>query len=92
MQTKHLLFTLFSALLLCPVFICAQYSDKDLYNAYLRRDMDHWKQYLDANAWQTLSLSEKKRYLNYEYGYSAPTMDTKNPWAEDYLKAFERHV
>ena len=92
MQTKHDFLILLSALLLCPVFLRAQYSDKDLYNAYLRRDMDHWKQYLDANAWQDLSLNEKKRYLNYEYGYIAPAIDTKKPWAEEYLKAFERHV
>ena len=76
MQTKHDFLILLSALLLCPVFLRAQYSDKDLYNAYLRRDMDHWKQYLDANAWQDLSLNEKKRYLNYEYGYIAPTIVT----------------
>ncbi|MGN0235863.1 MAG: hypothetical protein ACI4BD_06095 [Paludibacteraceae bacterium] len=91
-QEKYYLFVLLTALLLCPAIIRAQYSDQDLYNAYLRRDMDQWKHYLDENAWQSLSLSEKKRYLNYEYGYIAPAIDTKKPWAEDYLKAFESHV
>lgn len=76
----------------CPAMAADTYSDEYLYNAYLRRDMNAWKQYLDDTPWESCSVAEKKRYLNYEYGFIAPAIDNKQPWAEDYLKAFERHV
>ena len=83
------------ALLACvciPLFAETEYTDEYLYNAYLRRDMDAWKQYLDNSPWEKLSICEKQRYLNYEYGFIAPAIDNKQPWAEEYLHAFERHV
>lgn len=49
----------------------AQYTDKQLYQAYLQRDMDTWKAYIDASDWTKLTDSEKIRLINYEYGYVA---------------------
>ncbi len=47
----------------------AQYSDKQLYEAYLTEDMSLWADYLHTTSWQKANKQEKARVLNYMYGY-----------------------
>ena len=81
-----------AALLLASVFSFAQYSDAVLFDAYLRSDMSVWNAYLHAYDFNKLSLAEKERYLNYEYGYVATAIDLKEPDAEQHLQNFEKHI
>lgn len=68
------------------------YTDKVLFDAYLKTDMKVWDQYLHAVSFDQLSASEKQRYLNYEYGYVATAIDEKAPDAKQHLKDFETHI
>ena len=79
-----------TALLLASVSSFAQYSDAVLFDAYLRADMSVWNSYLHAYDFNKLSLREKERYLNYEYGYVATAIDQKEPDAEQHLQNFEK--
>lgn len=76
--------------------VCAyaqtQYSDSVLFAAFLRSDMKTWDKYLHAVSFDKASLSEKKRYLNYEYGYVATALDEKAPDAEQHLLDFGKHI
>ena len=49
----------------------AQYSNHQLYEAYITRDMSVWEQYIDSADWDSLDIEERKQLLNYEYGFSA---------------------
>ena len=52
--------------------IChAQYSNHQLYEAYITRDMSVWEQYIDSADWDELNTEQRKQLLNYEYGFSA---------------------
>lgn len=53
---------------LCRLSV-AQPTDRQLYDAYLRRDMQVWADYLDSIRWQDADDEEKSRILVYEYGY-----------------------
>jgi len=47
----------------------AEPTDRQLYDAYLRQDMQVWADYLNTSQWQTADNEEKSRILIYEYGY-----------------------
>lgn len=79
-------------LILCPVLCFAQYSDKAMYQAYLQQDMTFWNQYLHDTDWSTLTQKEKARYLNYEYGYVATAIDTKQDDAKQHVAWFLEHI
>ena len=49
----------------------AQYSNHQLYQAYITRDMSVWQQYIDSADWDSLNIEQRKQLLNYEYGFSA---------------------
>lgn len=83
---------LISLFLLCPILCMAQYSDKDLYAAYLSKDMSLWQRYLTQTEWSTLSPAEQARYLNYEYGYVATAIDTHAPDAKQLVARFGEHI
>ena len=70
----------------------AQYSDADLFRAYLATDMKTWDKYIHAHNFDKLSNKEKMRYINYEYGYVATAIDEKAPDAEKHLQDFEKHI
>ncbi len=83
---------LLAAFLLCTLSVYAEYTEEQLYQAYMERDMATWQHYIDEADWDTLSVSERKRLLNYEYGFVAVAIDNKYPNAVDYLTHFRNHV
>lgn len=83
---------LLAVLLLIPVFGLAQYSERDLYNAYLRSDMSLWKEYIEHTDWDAIAIAEKQRLLNYQYGYVAFAISAEDKDAEAHLLRFERHT
>lgn len=58
----------------------------------MRTDMKVWDKYLHSVKFENLSAAEKKRYINYEYGYVATAIDEKAPDAEQHLQNFEKHI
>ena len=77
---------------LSPILCLAQYSDKEMYQAYLKQDMAYWDSYIHHYNWSQLSKSEKERYLNYEYGYIATAIDEKQPDAKKHNDDFLEHI
>ena len=84
--------TIFFAFLMSGMLSMAQYSDADLFRAYLATDMKTWDKYIHAHNFDKLSNKEKMRYINYEYGYVATAIDEKAPDAEKHLQDFEKHI
>lgn len=84
--------------LICLSVICAcamaqaQYTDKVLCDAYMAENMKVWDAYLHSVSFSKLSLTEQKRYLNYEYGYVATAINEKAPDAKQHLKDLEAHI
>ena len=59
-------------ILLMVSSICqAQYSNHQLYQAYITRDMSVWEEYIESADWDTMDTEQRKQLLNYEYGFSA---------------------
>ena len=79
-------------MLLCSGLGFAQFSDEELYTAYLVADMSVWDRYLRTTEWDDLSLLERTRYINYEYGYIATAIDTKQPDAKEQNERFKSHI
>ena len=84
--------TLLISLLFCSLLCCAQYTDEQLYKAFLQQDMSVWQKYITTTDWQTLSVGERQRLMNYEYGFLATAIEKKDPRADEYLTAFRTHV
>lgn len=91
--------TLLTTLLLCATMMWAQFSDADLFAAYLRNDMTTWKAYIDGSNWDKLSQKEKCRLIGYEYGFVAFQLDEDKKVKDEskhlgpkYLEAFRQHV
>ncbi len=72
--------------------LCLAQTDRALYEAYLRKDMTVWQEYIDHADWARLSNREKERLLNYEYGYAAYISDKDAAAADFYLKQFNQHI
>ena len=70
----------------------AQYSNHQLYQAYLEQDMSVWQQYIDSSDWDSAMEEEKKRLLNTEYGYVAYVVTYDAAKAEDVLGRYENHL
>lgn len=87
-MNRILLFTLLTYSAVC----FAHYSDERLYEAFLRQDMSEWKAYIDDTSWDTISVEERLRLLNYEYGYIAAVIEQPDSQVEKYLAAFRAHV
>ena len=80
-------------LLLLGSRLCmAQFSDQELYAAYLQRDMTVWQKYLASVDFDKASVDEQKRYLNYEYGYVAYAVSNKQDNARKLLDTFEKNL
>lgn len=80
-------------ILLMVSSIChAQYSDHQLYEAYLNRDMSVWEEYISAADWETMDIEEQKRMLNYEYGFSAYILGQDTTKARVFVSNFDQHL
>lgn len=85
-------FSILLILLFCSAICCAQFTDEQLYKAYLDSDMSVWRTYITTTDWERLDTDERKRLINYEYGFVATAIDEKDPQAEDFLRRFREHV
>lgn len=70
----------------------AQYSNHQLYQAYLDQDVTIWGEYIASVEWEKLSLEEKKQLLNYEYGYTAVILGQDKENAKAVLQRYEQHL
>ena len=70
----------------------AQYSNHQLYQAYLEQDVAIWGEYIASCNWDSLSVEEKKQVLNYEYGYTAVVLGGKKEQAKIILQRYEQHL
>ncbi len=85
--------TAFLMAFLMTTLVCyAQYTEEQLYNAYLHQDMSVWKNYIGTARWEKMSIAERKQLINYEYGFIATAIDADDPQADEYLTRFRQHV
>jgi hypothetical protein len=70
----------------------AQYSNHQLYQAYLNQDVTIWGEYIASCKWDSLKVEEKKQMLNYEYGYTAVILGGDEAFAKRQLQSYEAHV
>lgn len=70
----------------------AQYSNRQLYQAYLDQDVTIWGEYIASVEWEKLSLEEKMQLLNYEYGYTAVILGQDKEKAKAVLQRYEQHL
>ena len=70
----------------------AQYSNHQLYQAYITRDMSVWEQYIDAAQWEDMTTEERTQLLNYEYGYSAYILGIDTEKAKQCIQHFTTHL
>lgn len=70
----------------------AQYSNHQLYQAYLDQDVTIWGEYIASTEWDNLSIEEKKQLLNYEYGYTAVVLGKDKEQAKAMLQRYEQHL
>lgn len=70
-----------------------QFSDKQLYQAYMQSDLTLWGQYIDAQHWSQLNHQQRRRLINYEYGY-IPVLADKGHMeaAAKYLQQYNQHL
>lgn len=82
----------FSMLLIVQLAF-GQFSDEQLYMAYMSSDLTLWGQYIDAQEWEHLTHSERLRLINYEYGYIPVLADQqRTEEAARYLRQYEQHL
>ena len=70
----------------------AQYSNHQLYQAYITRDMSVWKQYINSADWENLDTEQRKQLLNYEYGYSAYILGINVEEGKQCIQRFASHL
>jgi predicted Zn-dependent protease len=70
----------------------AQYSNHQLYQAYITRDMSVWQQYIDSADWENLDTEQRKQLLNYEYGYSAYILGINVEEGKQCIQRFASHL
>ena len=69
-----------------------QYSNHQLYQAYIEQDVSSWGEYIAQMDWDSLSVEEKKQLLNYEYGYTAVALGGEKAHAKSVLQRYEQHL
>lgn len=72
--------------------VAAQFTDKDLYDAYLRQDISLWDEFIETADFESMTVRQQLRFLNYEYGYVAAAIGAQADDAEKHLAAFEKHI
>lgn len=70
----------------------ADYTDEQLYHAYLSGDISIWGEYIAGCQWEELSSKERTRLINYEYGYIPVEADKNNPQCRQLLDAYWNHL
>jgi hypothetical protein len=70
----------------------AQYSNHQLYQAYLDQDVTIWGEYIASTEWDSLTIEEKKQLINYEYGYTAVVLGKDKEQAKERLQHYEQHL
>ena len=73
-------------------YCLAQYSNHQLYLAYLDQDMTTWEEYIASADWDKLNVEEKRQLLNYEYGFSAYILSKDIDKAKDFIARYEQHI
>lgn len=73
-------------------FAWAQYSDKELFAAYLKNDMTVWDKYLHSVSFEKATTQEKMRYLNYEYGYLGAMTEQSKDETRAHLPLYQAHL
>ncbi len=85
--------TLIITLLFIAQLAYCRLSDEQLYQGYMASDLTLWGQYIDAQDWNTLCHAERKRLINYEYGYIPFMVDQgRTDEAARRLVVYERHL
>lgn len=77
---------------LISLSVAAQFTDKELYNAYLRQDMSVWHEYIQSADFDLMNVPQQLRLLNYEYGYVAAAIGAQLDDAEQHLLDFQLHI
>ena len=70
----------------------AQYSNCQLYEAYITRDMSVWEHYIDSADWDSLDTEQRKQLLNYEYGFSAYMLGIDVVKGKKLIQRFATHL
>ena len=70
----------------------AQYSNHQLYEAYITRDMNVWEQYIDSADWDSLDADQRKQLLNYEYGFTAYILGIDAEKGKKMIQRFSSHL
>ena len=70
----------------------AQYSNHQLYEAYITRHMNVWEQYIDSADWDSLDTEQRKQLLNYEYGFSAYILGVDLEKGKKFIQRFASHL
>ena len=70
----------------------AQYSNHQLYQAYITRDMGVWEHYIDSADWGSLDTEQRKQLLNYEYGFSAYMLGIDVEKGKRLIQLFASHL
>ena len=70
----------------------AQYSNCQLYEAYITRDMSVWEHYIDSADWDSLDTEQRKQLLNYEYGFSAYMLGIDVEKGKKLIQRFATHL
>ena len=70
----------------------AQYSNRQLYEAYITRDMNVWEQYIDSADWDSLDADQRKQLLNYEYGFTAYILGIDAEKGKKMIQRFSSHL
>ena len=70
----------------------AQYSNCQLYEAYITRDMSVWEHYIDSADWDHLDTEQRKQLLNYEYGFSAYMLGINVEKGKKLIQRFATHL
>ncbi len=70
----------------------AQYSNHQLYQAYLLRDMITWEKHIAQSQWDDLNDEARRQLLNYEYGFTAYSLSKNSAEAITLLNQYEAHL
>ena len=79
-------------LLMVSSLCYAQYSNLQLYEAYITRDMSVWENYIDSADWNSLDTEQRKQLLNYEYGFSAYILGIDVEKGKKLIQRFATHL
>ena len=70
----------------------AQYSNHQLYEAYITRDMSVWEHYINSADWDNMTTEQRTQLLNYEYGFSAYMLGIDAEKSKVLIRRFADHL